>query len=151
MLFSPPRTRRPHRLWMVHPVLAKLKGRGWVSAQQVWLTTYYGTGSVHRQTRKRVTDILDRYVEAGLIERNSEIARCVLYRHLTNEDGVDEAMVREFQAHANQRRRPSDEVGLMLIDHALDLLVPRDVDPARFLSDGSVITSMEPAVAGSCL
>jgi len=136
---------------MVYPVLAKLKGRGWFAAQQVWLTTYYGTGPVHRQTRKRVRELLDRYVEAGLLERNSEIARCVLYRHRINEGGIDQAMVREFQAHANQRRRPSEEVDLMLIDHALDLLVPRDVDPARFLSDGSVITSVEPAVAGACL
>ena len=144
--------RRPNRLPLVHTVVAKLRGRGVFSAESVSLATYFGQGIPHRQQRRRVRDMLDAYVQAGVLERHDGAA-CPLYRHreFLTPDQLDLEKMRGFEEHARSCRLRDKALVLQLIDHALDLLVPRDVDPARFLSDGSVITSVEPVVLGTCL
>jgi len=72
-------TRGPDRLFLIHAVTARLKDRGWWSAHQAAKATYFGNGRLHRQQRRRVRFILDRYVEAGILERDDTIAACPLY------------------------------------------------------------------------
>ena len=69
-------TRGPDRLFLVHAVIGRLRGRGWWSAHQAAKATYFGNGRLHRQQRRRIRFILDRYVEAGILERSDMIAAC---------------------------------------------------------------------------
>ena len=134
-------TRGPDRLFLIHAVLARLKGRGWFSAHQAAKATYFGNGRLHRQQRRRVRFMLDRYTEAGILEANREIAACTLYRHRdVSLEEVDQEMVKAFEKHANRRRMtPSYEMNLKLLDHHLDQLVPKGADPKLFNEHGHLM------------
>ena len=97
-------TRGPARAHLIHAVLARLRGRGWFSAHQAAKATYFGNGRLHRQQRRRVRFMLERYTEAGILEANREIAACTLYRHrdVTLEE-VDQEMVKAFEKHAEEK------------------------------------------------
>jgi len=134
-------TRSPDRLFLVHAVIRRLRGRGYWSAHQAAKATYFGNGRLHRQQRRRVRFILDRYVEAGILERDDTIAACPLYRHrdVSLED-VDLDMVEKFEQHAARRRMtPSYEMNLKMLDHYLDTIVPRDADPELFNEHGHLL------------
>jgi hypothetical protein len=131
-------TRGPDRLFLVHHVLARLRGRGWFSAYSVAWATYWGDGRVHPQQRRRVRIMLEQYAEAGILERDDMIAACPLYRHrdVSLED-VDQEILDAFEKHANRRRMtPSYEMNLKMLDHHLDMIVPRDADPKLFNEHG---------------
>lgn len=66
------------------------------------------------------------------------IAACPLYRHrdVTLED-VDQGMVKAFEKHAARRRmKPSYSLNLIMLDHYLDEIVPKDADPKLFNEHG---------------
>ncbi len=134
------RIRRRDRLHLVHHVLARLRGRGWFSSRQVWQAAYWGTNPVHRYTHTRVRGLLSRYVDAGILSRDDDIAACPLYRHrIVTADQLDQKMVTEFDAHAQRRWSPAYEADLKLIDHDLDRLIPKNVSPVRFIANGAVL------------
>lgn len=137
-MFTTDRIRRRDRLHLVHHVLARLRGRGWFSSRQVWQAAYWGTNPVHRYTHTRVRGLLSRYVEAGILSRDDDIAACPLYRHRTA-GHVDQAIIDKFEAHAQRRWSPAYDVDLKLIDQDLDRLIPRDADPKRFIANGCLI------------
>lgn len=133
-------TRGPDRLFLIHAVIGRLRGRGWFSAHQAAKATYFGNGRLHRQQRRRVRFILDRYVNAGILER-SDLWRCPLYLHrdVILED-VDQEMVKAFEAHAARRRMtPSYEMDLKLLDQHLDTIVPHQADPELFNEHGHLM------------
>ena len=126
------------KLFLVHQVLARLKGRGYFSAHQVANATYHGCGKVHPQQRRRVKNILEQYVQAGILERNDTLAACTLYRHRdVTLDDVDQEMVEEFEKHAASRRMTySYRWDLTMLDQYLDRLIPKDADPELFNEHG---------------
>jgi len=88
-----------------------------------------------------VKGILNRYVAAGILVRDDQIAACPLYRHrdVTLQD-VDQEMVKSFEAHATRRRMtPSYQMDLRLLDHYLDTIVPKDADPELFNEHGHLM------------
>jgi hypothetical protein len=133
------RTRRPDRFHLIHHVIARLRDRGYFSAAQLAGALYHGSGPrPHQEQRKRVRQMLGRYVEARLLEKHN--AACLLYRHRdVTEDDVDKGLVFEFEAHACRRWSKSDEMFLRLVDHDLDRLIPRDADPECFTSSGALL------------
>lgn len=133
-------TRGPDRLFLVHAVLARLRGRCF-SAYQVARATYYSNGRAHPQQRRRVRFILNRYVEAGILERNDTIAACPLYRHRdVSLEEVDQEMVQQFEKHAARRgMTPSYALNLKMLDHHLDEIVPKDADPDLFNEHGHLM------------
>ncbi len=144
--------RAPSRMHLVHSVIARLRGRGYWSAHQVAQATFWGCGRLHRQQRKRIRLILDRYVDAGILERNDTIAACPLYRHrdVTLKD-VDQEMVKQFEAHANRRRvTPSYEMDLRMLDMYLDQLIPQDTDPELFNEYGHLMGRELMAMQDQC-
>jgi hypothetical protein len=133
------RIRRPDRFHLIHHVLARLRDRGYFSADQLACALYHGSGPrPHQEQRKRVRLMLSRYVEAGILEEHD--AACKLYRHREVTAGeVDKSLVLEFETHACRRWSKSDEVFLRLVDHDLDRLVPCDSAPACFAASGVLL------------
>ncbi len=133
------RIRRPDRFHLVHHCLALLRDRGWFSATQLANMLYYGSGKLHQEQRKRVRRMLQRYVEAGLLEERE--AACKLFRHRgVTEDDVDKNMLLEFEVHACRRWSKSDQMFLRLVESNLDILIPPDADPSRFTPLGNLIS-----------
>ena len=78
--------------------------------------------------------MLQKYVEAGVLERDDRIAACPLYRHRdVTLDKVDPASVDAFERHAGRfRMTPSHSFNLKLLDHYIDQVAPPDPDPELF-------------------
>ena len=102
-----------------------------------------GQVSRTRSSVNALRQILDQYVDAGILEKNVTIALCALYQHRTDNVGqIDEEALRRFDAHAWRIWSPSYDLELKLIEHALDRLVPKQVDPRRFTEYGGVLPSI---------
>jgi hypothetical protein len=132
-------TRGPNRLHLIHIVLKLIVGRGWFSAHQAASATYFGQGPAHPQQRKRVRQTLDRYVKVGLLEHNSRIAACPLYRIIQPAAQGDPAALSQLKRHARRKVRLADKFVLKLLKDRLDLLVPRNVNPALFNQHGHLV------------
>ncbi|MEZ6193978.1 MAG: hypothetical protein R3C45_22255 [Phycisphaerales bacterium] len=128
-------TRGPARFFLIHHALARFRGRGWFSAHQAARATFFGVGRVHQQRLKRVREMLEKYVEAGILERNDRIAACPLYRHRdVTLDQVDPLLADSFELHASRfRMTSSHSFNLKLLDHYLDQVAPQN--PALDLFD----------------
>ena len=134
-------TRGPSRFFLIHHALARFRSRGWFSAHQAARATFFGVGRVHQQRLKRVKEMLQKYVDAGILERNDQIAACPLYRHRdVTLDQVDQELADQFEKHASRfRMTPSHSFNLKLLDHYLDQVAPRDSDPALFDKHGHLM------------
>lgn len=134
-------TRGPARFFLIHHALARFRGRGWFSAHQAARATFFGVGRVHQQRLKRVREVLEKYVEAGIMERDDEIAACPLYRHRdVTLDQVDQELAEEFERHAGRFRLTlSHSFNLKLLDHYIEQVAPRNPDPALFNKHGHLM------------
>lgn len=138
------RSREHDRYHLTHHVISLLRDRdrGWFSSNQCALCVYTGAPEVHPQQRKRIRELLDKYVEAGILERD-DTAACPLYRHFNpSPDEVDAGLVRSFEAHAASRPwAMMEKVCMGLLDQDLDKLVPPNQDPTCFTSSGKLLPS----------
>ena len=134
-------THGPARFFLIHQALARLRSRGWFSDYQAANATFFGIGRVHQQRLKRVREMLQKYVEAGVLERNDQIAACPLYRHRdVTLDQVNRTLVDEFEKHAGRFRMTlSHSFNLKLLDHYLDQVAPSDPDPDLFDKHGHLM------------
>lgn len=71
----------PSGFFLIHPVIARILGGGWLSAHMAVKVSLLDVGRVHPQRLKLVREMLQQYVEAGIPEHNDQIAACPFYSH----------------------------------------------------------------------
>ncbi len=70
-----------------------MRDRGYFSASQVTAAVYIGAPEIHPQQLKRIRQMLDKYTQSGLLERNDDLAACPIYRHKNiPEDQIDKVL-----------------------------------------------------------
>ncbi len=135
-------SRRSNRYHLTHHVIKLMRNRRYFSSSQCALCVYLGAPEVYPQQRKRIRQLLDKYVQAGLLERNDDLAACPIYRHREPvEDQIDKALVRLFEEHASRHSWSlTDKLMMGLLEKCeLDRLAPANPDPADFMKDGRLL------------